>query len=350
MGLFDKLSGPVIYKDSVDAGEQLVALKELCDKVDGDKKKLIEQDIRLLEYGIKGEDNVEFELSNSFIPILILKDLKLQYDELTAQIDFLVITRKCIFVIECKNMFGDIEVNKNGDFIRTTVYEGRKKREGIYSPVTQNRRHLDVLKAIRKNDKGNVLLKMMFEKYFDENYKSIIVLANPKTVLDVSKAERRISDQIIRSDRLISYIKEINSKSKLDPNSDKHMYELAETFLGHHKPAITDYTSRYLDNSASYTAEKDVSSHACDESANDGDLGPSSEESPLYTELKSYRLKKSREENVKAYFIFTNAQLDELIVKMPDSLESLKSIPGFGEVKSDKYGQELMAILNRYRK
>lgn len=349
MGLFDKLSGPVIYKDSDDAKKQLVALKELYDKASGDKKKIIEQDIRLLEYGIKGEENVAFELTNSFIPMLIFRDLKLQYEELSAQIDFLVITRKCIFVIECKNMFGDIEVNRNGDFIRTTAYNGRKKREGIYSPVTQNRRHLDVLKAIRKNDKGNVLLKMMFEKFFDESYKSIVVLANPKTVLDVSKAERGISDQIIRSDRLISYIKDINSKSKLEPNSDKHMYELAESFLGHHKPTVPDYTFRYLDNSTLENDEKDVSGHGRDETVNDSCQVQSSEESPLYTELKSYRLKKSREENVKAYFIFTNAQLDELILKMPDSLERLKSIPGFGELKSGKYGQDLLAILSRYR-
>ena len=236
MGFFKKLSGPVLYKDSFEMKNQLEDLNRLHEQACEETKKLIFQDMRLLQYGNQGEENVVFELMNSFMPMLVLRDLQLGYEDQTAQIDFVVITRKLVFVIECKNLFGNIEVINTGDFIRTLEFGGKKRCEGIYSPITQNRRHLEIIKAIRKEDKGNILLKMMFEKHFEENYKSIIVLANEKTVLNFNKANKGIRDQIIRNDQLIAQIKKLNALSDNEPNNDKYMYDLAESFLRYHQP------------------------------------------------------------------------------------------------------------------
>jgi len=337
MGLFDKLNGPVMYKDSDETKKLLEELKNLRDKAVGDTTRLIEQDIRLLEYGIKGEENVIFELMNSFMPMLILRDLHYEYEGLSAQIDFLIVTRKLILVIECKNLFGDIEVNSSGDFIRTLEFDGKKKKEGIYSPITQNKRHLEIIKAMRKKDISNALRKMMFEKFFNDNFKSIIVLANPKTILGVDKASKDVRNQIIRNDQLISYIKELNATSKNEQSSDKTMYELAETYANYHNPLSKDYTSKY------------VALDKPNEQGNNEDKDQIIENSPIYNELKKYRLDKSKEEGIKAYYVFTNAQLEELIQKMPDSIESIKGISGFGEVKASKYGTDLLTILKNYR-
>jgi len=338
MGLFDKLNGPVMYKDSDETKKLLEELKNLRDKAVGDTTRLIEQDIRLLEYGIKGEENVIFELMNSFMPMLILRDLHYEYEGLSAQIDFLIVTRKLILVIECKNLFGDIEVNSSGDFIRTLEFDGKKKKEGIYSPITQNKRHLEIIKAMRKKDISNALRKMMFEKFFNDNFKSIIVLANPKTILGVDKASKDVRNQIIRNDQLISYIKELNATSKNEQSSDKTMYELAETYANYHNPLSKDL---YFQNT--WHLDKP------NEQGNNEDKDQIIENSPIYNELKKYRLDKSKEEGIKAYYVFTNAQLEELIQKMPDSIESIKGISGFGEVKASKYGTDLLTILKNYR-
>ncbi|MCD7837096.1 MAG: hypothetical protein LUG83_10755, partial [Lachnospiraceae bacterium] len=69
-------------------------------------------------------------------------------------------------------MIGDIEINNRGDFIRSYNLFGKKVHEGIYSPITQNQRHIQVLKEIRLSEKTNIISKIMFEKYFDDNYKS----------------------------------------------------------------------------------------------------------------------------------------------------------------------------------
>ncbi|MBQ2922235.1 MAG: hypothetical protein IJE60_03950 [Tyzzerella sp.] len=58
------------------------------------------------------------------------------------------------------------------------------------SPITQNQRHMLVLKELRKDSKGNFLTKLLFEKNFENTYKSIVVLANPKTILNDRYAKK----------------------------------------------------------------------------------------------------------------------------------------------------------------
>lgn len=66
---------------------------------------------------------------------------------------------------------------------------------------------------------------------------------------------------------------------------------------------------------------------------------------PLYIKLKEYRLNKSKEENVRAYCLYSNSTLEELVKIKPKSIDELKSIKGFGEVKSEKYGADIISII-----
>lgn len=50
-------------------------------------------------------------------------------------------------------------------------------------------------------------MKMLVDRYFDENYKSIVVLANPKTYLNYKFAKKEVKDKVIRADQLIDFIK-----------------------------------------------------------------------------------------------------------------------------------------------
>lgn len=245
MGLFDKLKEPVFLKDNSEAEEQLSTLRELRERATGELAEKIDEEISRVNAGVFGEQAVRFELQNSHFPMFILHDLFLEYDGLTAQIDYLIVTRKQIFVIECKNLYGNIEINQAGDFIRTVTYGRRSKKEGIYSPITQNRRHLELIKQIRSAEKGNFLTKALFEKHFAENYRSVVVLANPKTVLYDRYAKKDVRQQVIRADQLAEYIRNAITASKLKPNSDKEMESLAQFFLGIHKEQKTDYTAKF---------------------------------------------------------------------------------------------------------
>lgn len=245
MGLFDKLKEPVFLKDNSEADRQLAALQELREKATGDLAEKIEEEISRVNAGIFGEKTVRFELQNSHLPMYILHDLFLEYDGLTAQIDYLIVTRKQTFMLECKNLYGNIEINNAGDFIRTVSYGRRTKKEGIYSPITQNRRHLELIKQIRCAEKGNFLTKAIFEKNFDENYRAMVVLANPKTVLYDRYAKKEVRQQVIRADQLADYIRKATADSKAESYSDKEMESLAQFFRGIHKEQKADYTAKF---------------------------------------------------------------------------------------------------------
>ena len=61
--------------------------------------------------------------------------------------------------------------------------------------------------------------------------------------------------------------------------------------------------------------------------------------------LKVWRLEKSRSEGYKPYYIFNDAQMEDLIEKNPKSKEELLKVSGFGAVKVEKYGEDILKIL-----
>lgn len=245
MGIFDKIKEPIFLKDDHEAENQLNTLIELRKTASGKAADLLDEEISKVNAGIYGEKAVNFEIANSHTPMIVLHNLYLEHNGLTAQIDYLIVTRKHIYVVECKNMYGDIEINSSGDFIRT-FYNGRRTRkEGIYSPITQNIRHLELVKQVRLESKKNIITKTFFEKNFYTSYKSIVVLANPKTVLNSKYAKKEIKNQVIKVDQLISYIKKTDSVSKDEPMNKKDMEDLANFFLYAHKTQSTDYTEKF---------------------------------------------------------------------------------------------------------
>lgn len=245
MALFNKLDKPIFLKEESEAKYYISKLQELHSRAPEGLKGRIEKELKIATLGELGENNIAFEMKNSGIPMYILHDICLETNELSAQIDYIVVTRKVIFIIECKNLIGNIEINSQGNFIRTYSFNSKFIKEGIYSPITQNERHFEVLKRIKKESKSNFISKMLFDKYFNDNYKSIVVLANPKTVLNSRYAKKEIKEKVIKADQLINYIKEVNSKSDLMSLSDKEMKEVADRLLALHKSNKLSFLKKY---------------------------------------------------------------------------------------------------------
>lgn len=247
MGLFDKIREPIFLKEDSEAVKQLAQLEQLSAEAPDEVKEQIENEIRLIKAGIYGEETIAFELKNSHIPMFILHDLFLTHGDLSAQIDYLIVTRKAVFVIECKNLIGNIEINSNGDFIRTISHNRTSKKEGIYSPITQNKRHLELIKQIRSETKTNALQRMLFERQFYETYRSVVVLANPQTMLNAKYAKKEIKQQVIRADQLVEHIRTVLADPDRGAMKEKDMEEYAHYFLNLHKENPVDYTKKYRD-------------------------------------------------------------------------------------------------------
>ncbi|MEA4932790.1 MAG: NERD domain-containing protein [Lawsonibacter sp.] len=223
----------------------MAALQEIKKTAAVEMAEKLDEEIRRVDAGIYGEKAVRYELENSHIPMFILHDLYLEHNGLTAQIDYLIVTRRPQFVVECKNLYGNVEITNSGDFIRTVSYGRHVKKEGIYSPITQNRRHLELIKQIRGAEKGNFLTKAIFEKHFYESYRSVVVLANSKTVLNAKYAKKEVREQVIRADQLAEYIRKTDADPKAEAASEKDMELLARFFLDIHKEQKTDYTAKF---------------------------------------------------------------------------------------------------------
>ncbi len=272
----------------------------------------------------------------------ILHDVFYEDNGLKTQIDYIVITRKVVLIIECKNLYGNISVDNQGNFTRIVKLGSIYHKEGIYSPITQNQRHLDMIREKRRSSKG-LLSKAIFDRCFDDVYKSVVVLANPKTVLEMRYAPKDIKSKIVKVDGLNNYIKMLNDNCPRDKMSDKNMKELADFFLENSVPNSTDYTAKYklsVNNEGTLSVTEEPTSNPYFDNI---------ENSPIYQALRNYRYKQSVKEKIKPYYIFNNEQLENIIKVNPQTLEELKTVRGFGDTKCLKYGKDILLILSDYR-
>lgn len=352
MALFQKKIGPVFLKEDSNIAKDIERLTQLSARATGTLKEEIEKQIRILQYGQYGEECIAFELKNSGLDLYILHDIYIESGELAAQIDYVIVGRKQVYILECKNLIGNIEVDSNGNFIRTYEIGGKKIKEGIYSPITQNQRHLQVIKEKGLARRNNIFAKVAFEKNFEKYYHSLIVLSNPKTVLNARYAKKDIKDKIIRADQLISKIREMEAVSKEPELAADTMKEIAESLLKHHQENPSDYIKKFEEQVENVLEEIDgpelvetvatVEPKVFQEEADVTKICRSPEE--LQVELKKFRLEMSRAEGLKPYYIFTDAQMQDLIAKYPQNQEELLKVNGFGKVKVEKYGANILEI------
>ena len=133
MGIFSKSIGPVFVKEDSDTSAFIEKMKALSSEASPRIKEEIDKQIKLASYGEAGEKNIAYELKNSGLDMYILHDIYLEHEDLSAQIDYLIVCRKKVYILECKNLVGDIEVDSNGQFIRKYEINGKKYKESIYN-------------------------------------------------------------------------------------------------------------------------------------------------------------------------------------------------------------------------
>lgn len=278
----------------------------------------------------------------------------LEFNNKTAQIDFLVIANNFILVIESKNMVGDIKITNTGEFIRQ-FKSGRGnvyKEEGMYSPIVQNERHVALLKEVLEHYGVKKASNMLCH---------IVVVTNPKSIIKSSRAPYEVKKYIIKHDQLIKTLSKI-SKEKADSKKlfEAEMYKVAEIIMKHNKSYSPDYKNIYenklknimkKNNNITYenaTAKKKTQLSTENSTKSLKDSVIRNQDEGLYEALKEYRINKSKAERIKAFWIYKNDELSDLIKYKPKTLSELEKIKGFGEVKCKKYGTEIINIIKEY--
>jgi DNA helicase-2/ATP-dependent DNA helicase PcrA len=72
---------------------------------------------------------------------------------------------------------------------------------------------------------------------------------------------------------------------------------------------------------------------------------PDGADSELFGRLRAWRAARAEAQKVPAYVVFTDATLAELAVRQPIDVPELVAVPGIGQSKLDRYGDDVLAIV-----
>lgn len=327
MKLFNKFTETIFYKNYSELEKQIDILKKLNKKYPDNKK--IALRLKLAELGLQGEKQIEFELKNANIGMYVLHDVNICIDDLKAQIDYIIITPAYTYFVECKNLIGNIIVNERGEFIREYTYNGKKYKEGIYSPLRQATRHIEVYKKIWQSQ-HNPIFQKIFGNNFDKWNKPLVVLANNKSVIDTRKAPKDIKNKIVRSDYLINLIKKDISKcNKEYINTKDEMEKIAYKIMAnYHREINNNYKEEFMQLIDSFNNEVE-------------------EKEAIKNDLLTFRKNKSKEKNIPAYYIFTDKELEKIIEFMPKTKEQLRFLNILPKVKLNLHGEDIINIISK---
>jgi ATP-dependent DNA helicase RecQ len=78
------------------------------------------------------------------------------------------------------------------------------------------------------------------------------------------------------------------------------------------------------------------------------DAASANEENAIvFQALRQWRLETAKEHGVPAYTVFHDSTLRELSGTLPQSLDELRSVSGIGAKKIERYGPELLGVIQR---
>ncbi len=66
----------------------------------------------------------------------------------------------------------------------------------------------------------------------------------------------------------------------------------------------------------------------------------------VYLFLKQWRTEKAEQLNMKNYLICHNSELIDIAQYRPSTMDELQQIKGFGKLKANKFGEDILALLN----
>jgi hypothetical protein len=69
---------------------------------------------------------------------------------------------------------------------------------------------------------------------------------------------------------------------------------------------------------------------------------------PVFNALREWRSGRSKEEGIPAYLVFTNEQLTRMVIDKVDSLSALGHLSGVGPSRIEKYGKDVLRILDEH--
>lgn len=327
MGLIDnaidafRFKDTVFYKENSDLQSKYDALKKLNEEYPNNEDLLSE--LFIVKKGLDGENEIAYQLKKAHIGMYVLRDIKVKHEDLTAQIDYVIITPVYTYYVECKNLVGNITVTDKGDFIREFNINGKKIKKGMYSPLRQVEAQREVIRKIWESN-SSAIKKFFASKNFEYYRRVLVVAANQDTILNTNRAPKEMKYKILRADALVRQIEyDLDHRGNDEYlESRKGIEEMAQSYINLSSKEEIDYYEYY----------KEKYCNSINTPINDD----------LKERLIELRKNRANEMNIPAYYVFTNDELDKLVEVRPKTIEELKSSNILTPIKIKTHGKTII--------
>ena len=260
----------------------------------------------LLYYGLQGEERVAFELNKIKDEGIFLYNVRLLFNGEKVQIDFVVIYNKKIYLIEVKNLYGNLVINEDGSVERHIYKDNTIHISGMNNPFLQLSYQKEIIRKIIK-DKYNYDIETM------------LVMANDKMVIKNYSSYKNV----YKYDELIGKIKQENS---FELNEDDYV--------------LANYILKF-DKTYNYGLVKIIKDNIRNQYVPDFDKYSDLE---LYLKILDFRKEYSNKMNMPICNVFNNKEAELLVKAKPVTKEEFVKIKGFKEKRYEMYGEELINI------
>ena len=307
------------------------------------KNNALNYQILLFKIGELGESKVLDELKYSFYPMHIIKDISINIGEFHCQIDFLIITKKSIYLIECKNNGANLKIDSNGSFY--LVKEGKKNR--IFSVLNQIERQKTILEQLD----------------FDvdiKNIQPIIVYANEETGIEIEDETILRGIDVINLDRLNSLIRE-KEKDLEEIYTEEEIEKIKNKLLDpilKNSDYVEENSKKWDEFELRMQLEKNINEKKALEkiaernstksikSNNDGSKISKDEFGEI---LEKYLIRKSEKLGVTTTSLMTEMMKDEVLEKMPTTVAQLSKLLVSNSVFFHKISSDLLSMINNIK-
>lgn len=239
----------MIIKSADDKRPVIQTLQALLCRPDckADARKRIEQEIRNIQAGARGEEEAAYEMKVHWGESknwMIVHDLRIKHGGLVAQIDHLLINRFLdIWVCESKHFSEGIGINEHGEF--AAFFGGRPY--GVPSPIEQNAKHILILNKLFET--GAVKLPTRLGFAIKPDLKSLVLVSKGARI---SRPKVKISgmEAIIKNDQVFKYIdKELDQSNNpllmAKIVGQDTLLALAHDIAKLHKPIVFDWEAKF---------------------------------------------------------------------------------------------------------
>ncbi len=267
---------------------------------------------KLMYYGLQGEERVAYQLKKVELYTICMYNIRILFSNEKVQIDFVVITHNVIFIIEVKNLLGNLYISEFNEFERELIKNDVVYKTSMDSPFIQ----MDYQEKIIK--------KLLISYNLDREIKSILVMANDKMIIKNNSSRKNV----IKYDELSNLIEAINSSCSLDEND----FKVANLIMQYDKQYNYNMIKIIKDN---------IKNQYIPQFKKALDL-------ELYIKILELRKKIAGVINVPVCNIFNNREAEMLVIYKPKTKEEFIRVKGFKEKRYEMFGEDVIKIFKFY--